>query len=1020
MEKALALADQHDVRCRIDEEMLAEDPAYAARWVAALTRFAALKASIVDEAADEDLETMDVRAFANANILARVTEKLHEGYDFGPDEAQVAAARAMREASRDARVARAWEAKKKAVAAAESAAVSSSDYYVLDADLENTAEGTSVLLYAREVATGGASALLVVPYDDYFFIEGAAAEDVRGLNGFGGWVARNDEPAAFPPLRPITAKTHVKKVTARTDLKSVYGYQPAPQAMLEVHTSSPKMTRAFTSSLAKKHPAWRFYEADTDYLTKFMAGLGIGAGSVVRVTGSAAASNDLSTCATRVDVSAIERVVDGAPVFSPRILYFDIECLSLNPDVFPSAEACPVIQISYRVGDARGVLCLRETPGYESYATEEQLLVRFAQIVRASDPDALCGFNSNAFDLPYILDRMRVLGLGRYAELSRRRGFRVTYSKQQRSSKQAGTRDIVRVRAPGRTMFDLFDVIKNDVTKKLRSYSLKAICEAYLPDGANKEDLRYRDIPALFATPEGRARIASYCMRDTDLLVELDRRLMLAANTWGMAAVLGTTAEVTLSRGLVFKLMCKLKQYTLRSGYLIPAFRGGQRPTFDGTYQGAFVLDPEVGFHEDPVVVLDFASLYPAIMIGWNLSYDTIVLDAAWAAAHPDAVETHCGVPFVTRATHRGIIPRLQEELAAERAAAKRRKAAAATPEEAAVYDGLQLANKVIMNSLYGMLGSPNASVPCVEIAKTITGLGRDNLLAAKAFVEAEYGAITGEARPAVVIYGDTDSIFIKMPGVTRARAIDLGKMLEKRVQAALFADRPPMNMEYEKVFHPFLITRRKGYCGTKYEHDPAKGAVTAMGFQIVRRDAAVLCVRAMQGFFDCVFRDLDKAAGGASVSAIIADLFAGRLPLSDFVLSKKIAKSSYAVEPPHVVAWKRMRARVGAEEAPSVGERFEYVVTYAAGLMKEGVIDLPLAEAQNGATRVDKDYYFKTFIDNPLRAPMTHVLGAAEAARILDPKRYPRAETAAAAPGNLLAAWGVTGEVKKRIKVNT
>ena len=121
------------------------------------------------------------------------------------------------------------------------------------------------------------------------------------------------------------------------------------------------------------------------------------------------------------------------------------------------------------------------------------------------------------------------------------------------------------------------------------------------------------------------------------------------------------------------------------------------------------------------------------------------------------------GWSFVKPEVHLGLIPRLQWELAKQRNVAKARKAAASSSLEKAVFDGEQLAVKVIMNSLYGMLGSPTASIPCVEIASTITAMGRHNLMSAKAYVEEKYCLFTGEPREnaATVIYGDTVGFFL-------------------------------------------------------------------------------------------------------------------------------------------------------------------------------------------------------------------------------------------------------------------
>ena len=133
----------------------------------------------------------------------------------------------------------------------------------------------------------------------------------------------------------------------------------------------------------------------------------------------------------------------------------------------------------------------------------------------------------------------------------------------------------------------------------------------------------------------------------------------------------------------------------------------------EGGYEGATVNDPVRGFHER-VAVLDWKALYPSVMMAHNLCHSTWVRDASLrgtsegAVAHPisDATTYH----FVTSATHKGILPRILEELLEQRASARkqgkvhaaRAKADGVGADEAArqtllakVFDGRQLALKV-------------------------------------------------------------------------------------------------------------------------------------------------------------------------------------------------------------------------------------------------------------------------------------------------------------------------------------
>lgn len=711
--------------------------------------------------------------------------------------------------------------------------------HIIDVDYEYVSGDMKILLYTRDVDSARTN-LVLCDYKDYFYIElnevvtlEVVKKAVHGYVWFlenvrypdaekkfcqnrlsGTWKDNQESRHQIPDSAPcddpfFDARCHESQINYKgplvydievvNDLKSMYGFKSKTQTFAKITTANPTVTTHLFTGLSKKYiggmvedpkkgstyyPEMRFYEAKTDIINKFLTQHGLAGCVGIKVTGTVV-ENNISTCDRAISANHFEFAPD-APFYEPRVMFYDIECLSLDVNVFPSADICPCIQISYRLVngtkiDGEGVLCFKETPGYEWYDTEEQMLIRFAQIILEFNPDAITGFNSNNFDMPYIIDRMRVLGIYKTAGvLSRRKNFYVDYKRTKKQSKQFGTKEIVSYTIPGRVMMDQFEIIKGDPTKRLRSYALKSICAEYLGDD-NKEDLAYKEIPTLFKTVEGRQRIASYCLQDTVLLHKIDQKMMLGITAWGMTKVLGVTPTITLNRGLVHKLMSKLKQYTEKYGFLIPTFTPAQRPVFEGTYQGAFVLDPDVGYYEDPVVVLDFASLYPALMIGWNLCYTTIVHDKEWMKENPDKWEMNCGVPFVKNSTYKGIIPRLEEEMARQRKAAKKKMAQAkdtlskyktqmaqasefeidkvrALEVQVAIYDSEQLANKIIMNSLYGMLGSPTATVPCVEIAKTITGLGRENLLAAKDYVESKYCGITGEKENCKVIYGDTVS----------------------------------------------------------------------------------------------------------------------------------------------------------------------------------------------------------------------------------------------------------------------
>lgn len=1029
MDSVIVLANKHGISEKVDTFALSMDKEYAERWLKVLKELDTLE---FPNFPPPTLDTVVAEKFVNAaGLKAKVRSEIHDGYDFAEIKKLLASL------SKECGHLKSVERRDVPPLNTPNALHA----HVIDVDWENTPGGAQICLYTRDVDSAYTS-LVKVNFHDYFYVRVTSSATIANIKkAVGGyeWYLREKKYTEAHTVPGADSRKHctmlcgLEKLVLRfelvTDCKSVYGYQPYEQTFLKVFTVSPTVSRDLFRGLSKKHQDWEWYEAETDYVNKFMTKRAISACIPIAVYDAEVERGD--SCNDRlihvVDETTV-RPIDG-PTYVPRMMYYDIECLSLDPDTFPSAECCPVIQISYLLSTGfdelrRGVLCLHDTPGdqNESFEFEEQLLIRFAQIIREFNPDAITGFNSNNFDMPYILDRMRVLGITFASELSRRSGLMCTYKRTFKQSKQYGTKEVVEYSTPGRLMFDFFEVIKADVTKRLRSYSLKSICSEYLGDD-NKEDLRYRDIPILFQSPEGRSKIASYCMKDTVLLINLDKTLMLGVNAWAMARVLGTTPHVVLNSGLVFKLMCKLKQYTERFKFLIPSFTQEQKPKFEGKYQGAFVLDPVVGFHEDPVGVLDYAGLYPSLMIYYNLSYDTIVTDKTWMEENPDKWEMHNGVPFVKTDVHFGILPLLEQEMGEERKAAKKKKAASPPGSmDEAVYDGLQLANKVIMNSLYGMAGSPTATIPCVEIAATITGMGRYNLMAAKSYVEENYCKITGEPaeKSAKVVYGDTDSIFIKMPGITVAKAIEYGKELERCITRDLYNRPNALVMEYEKTYCPLLLVTAKRYVGSKYEFDPNKFKVAANGLQLVKRDAAVLCVKTMQGFFDCIFKEKDKAKAAEVVREAVRKLYADETPLDYFKLTKKISRKveKYDVIPPHIEAWQRMVQRVGKVESPSIGEMFDFIMTRIDKKTKglgHAMVDYQLAVEKELVTSIDKDYYFNTFILKPLKEPMEMILGKKKTDEILDQRSYTRTETVVPKPGNILHAFGLTSLTSKR-----
>ena len=124
-------------------------------------------------------------------------------------------------------------------------------------------------------------------------------------------------------------------------------------------------------------------------------------------------------------------------------------------------------------------------------------------------------------------------------------------------------------------------------------------------------------------------------------------------------------------------------------------------------YEGAIVIEPKRGYYKDPIATLDFASLYPSIMMAHNLCYSTLVPSKREAEKYGDDVElTPHGDYFIKREKKKGILPIILEELISARKQAKKELKEATDPFVKAVLDGRQLALKISANSVYGFTGA--------------------------------------------------------------------------------------------------------------------------------------------------------------------------------------------------------------------------------------------------------------------------------------------------------------------------
>ena len=489
--------------------------------------------------------------------------------------------------------------------------------------------------------------------------------------------------------------------------------------------------------------------------------------------------------------------------------------------------------------------------------------------------------------------------------------------------------------------------------------------------------------------PAERSKIAKYCIQDCDLVLTLMAKLDTLVNARGMADVCRVPIDFIFLRGQGIKIYSAVAYNASKRNQIIMA-----QESVDGdmSYEGAVVLPPKIGMYlEDPVVVLDYNSLYPSNMIAFNISPDSLVyvktfnmdgrkihhegadgpalekiresykIDEISFDMKNDADEVigrkTCGYAQPTDdPTSIGLLPMTLDLLLKKRKETRKLMEKTEDDAQKSVLNGLQLAYKVVANSVYGQTGSRTSPIRKVEVAACTTAAGRERLMFAKSVVETEFGG--------QVIYGDTDSIFVTFSGKDLKTCMEVGKTVAERITSQC---RKAHKIEYEKTFFPFILFCRKRYMGLKYEDDPTKCKRVGMGIALKRRDNAPIVKDIFGGALDILMEERSLKNAQNFVKDMLVQVMQNKIPLEKFVITKQL-RDDYKNpgQIAHRVLADRMEERDGT--APQVGDRLAYIyVSNRKDEKKQGdkIEHIDFVKKRN--LKPDVEFYITNQIQNPV-----------------------------------------------------
>lgn len=752
-------------------------------------------------------------------------------------------------------------------------------FYLMDTSYEVRDNKPVILLWGL-TDEGDAVLVLDDTFRPYFYVLPEDNADIEAL-------ATRVKTLSKPPS-PITKVEVVKKK-----------YYGRPVKALRVETVIPEFVREYREKVKKIEGVRDVLEADIRFAMRYIIDR-----SALPCTWYEAEVEEVEgerRYRARVYrlLSNLKRVERDLPP-NMKVVAFDIEVY--NPAGSPRPRYDPVIIIAtYDGSEVKQFLA----EGSGKNTRDADAIRSFVSYVKTLDPDIIVGYNSNGFDWPYLLERAKVNNIR--LDVGRVKGA------EPRSSAYG------HISVPGRLNVDLYDFAQEIGEVKIKS--LEEVAD-YL--GVMKKEERvlipwYR-LYEYWDDEEKKNILLKYSRDDVIATYGLSEKFLPFAIQ--LSALTGLPLDQVGAASVGYRLEWYLMREAFRFGELVPN-REERRAE---SYKGAIVLEPRKGVHEN-VAVLDFSSMYPNLMIKYNIGPDTFVED--------ECGEDECyvipEVGYKFRKEPPGFFKNVLTTLLRLRKQVKSEMKK--YPPDSPMYrllDERQKALKVLANATYGYMGWSGARWYFRQGAEAVTALGRATIRRA---IE------IAKSLGLEVIYGDTDSLFVKY---------DKGKVEEfiRRVEEEL-----ELEIKIDKVYRRVFFTEaKKRYVGLLED-----GRVDIVGFEAVRGDWTEVAKEVQEEVAKIVLSKGEVSEAIDYVRKVIADLRMGKIDITKLVIWKTLTRpiSQYTAEPPHVAAAKKlMKAGYKVE----VGDKIGYVVTKGAGKIADKAVPYIMANPKD----IDVEYYIR------------------------------------------------------------
>lgn len=524
--------------------------------------------------------------------------------------------------------------------------------------------------------------------------------------------------------------------------------------------------------------------------------------------------------------------------------------------------------------------------------SEFELFNEFVSLVHKYDPDIFAGYEIEMFSWGYLIDRAYTLGLNLPILVSRL---------NPENANQKNEQDESELKIPGRIILDVWRLMRHEIA--LQSYTFESIMYHILHRRVPLHSFKDLSFWWEHKTNLYRHITADYYITRVEGILKILDQLDLIGRTSELAKLFGIQFYEVLSRGSQFRVESLMLRLAKPQNYIAVSPSVAQRAKMRAPEFLPLILEPESRLYTDPVIVLDFQSLYPSIIIAYNYCFSTClgrveklgttqpfefgatqlkIPPAKLQKLHNKINFSPCGVGFVRPEIRRGILPRMLQEILETRLMVKQSmKENKDNKILQRVLHSRQLGLKLIANVTYGYTAANfSGRMPCIEVGDSVVSKGRETLERAIKLIE------NNEEWRVRVVYGDTDSLFVLVPGRNKKEAFRIGA----EIAEAVTNDNPsPVKLKLEKILQPCILQTKKRYVGYMYETEEQENPeYLAKGIETVRRDGCPAVAKMLEKCLRMLFETCDVSLIKKYIIRQFTKILSGKASIQDLIFAKE------------------------------------------------------------------------------------------------------------------------------------